>query len=309
MITFLNQPKLSEHTIQSDSNKRRMSLLPHVESFLNQHPLFKDRDVQVFFPSAEAASFTCILDASGDKKVLKIPLSTKSFYKYEGTFLRAWEKVGVKVPHVLEEGIIDGSHYLLMDFIDAKTVQETYKKGEVLRKEMFVKMGEMLRIMHTAKSEGFGSIKNNKGNYKTFGEWLNNEIKSRKLEIDEISDDFPLAITIFNEYSGDSTQSSYCHNDYAYQNIFATDPLTVFDPIPILSHPYIDLASAITKAIGRGINSDEVSHQLMRGYSGDVLVLNRKALQAALVIQSHLIFTTWSQTGKEQGIKDMKTYL
>ncbi|MEI6057506.1 MAG: phosphotransferase, partial [bacterium] len=242
------------------------------------------------------------------KKVLKIPLSPKSFYEYEGTFLLAWEKVGVSVPHVVEEGTIDGSYYLLMDFIDAKTLQETYKKGEMIRKEIFMKMGSMLRTMHTATSEGFGSIKDGKGRYAQFNEWLADEIARRRPDIDEVGDDFSVAVTTLSKFIGSSSESRYCHNDFAYQNIFATEPLTVFDPVPVLNHPYMDLAGAIIKAIGRGI-SDEAAEQLIKGYSDGAGDLDRAALQAALIVQSHMLFTVWSQTGKEQGIKDVRAYL
>ena len=314
MITLLNKPKLSHHDIYNSANERRVSLLPHLEDFLQKHPLFKGKDVHVFFPTAGAASLTCILNVSGAKKVLKIPLSPKSFYGYEGAFLKAWEKVGVRVPHVLEEGIIDGSYYVLMDFVDAMTLQETYKKGEIIRKEIFVKMGSILRLMHTATSEGFGSVKNGKGGYERFSEWLDNEIDRRRPAIDEVGDNFPAAIATLNKCIGTSSQSSYCHNDFAYQNIFATEPLTVFDPVPVLNHPYMDLAGAIVKAIGRGI-SDAAAEQLIKGYSGNSsningdTVLNRSTLQAALIIQSHMLFTIWIQTGKEQGIKDVREYL
>ncbi len=308
MITFSNLPKLSPHEVYTPFNERRGALIPHIEKYLNEHPLFRGKDIEVFFPSAGAASLTCILNVSGDKKVLKIPLSPKSFYEQEGSFLRAWENVGVAVPHVIEEGVIDGGHYLLMDFVDAKTLQETYKKGEVIRKEIFVKMGNLLRHMHEAKSEGFGSVKNGKGCYARFDEWLSDEIPRRKISQESTTHDFSRAMTILTTYIGTSSQSSYCHNDFAYQNIFATEPLTVFDPVPIFNHPYMDLASAIAKAIGRGI-SDEASTQLIKGYFGDDLVVDRRALQAALVIQSHILFSTWIQTGKDQGIKDVRAYL
>ena len=223
--------------------------------------------------------------------------------------MRAWESAGVSVPHVIEEGVIDGSYYLLMDFVNAQTLQETYKKGEIIRKGIFIKMGKMLHQMHTARSEGFGSIKDGKGCYRQFSEWLDNEIDRRRPDIDEVGDDFPVAISILNKHVGTSSESSYCHNDFAYQNIFATEPLTVFDPVPILNHPYMDLAGAIIKAIGRGI-SDEAGEQLMAGYfDGGAGRSDRSVLQAALIVQSHMLFTIWTKTGKEQGIHDVQAYL
>lgn len=315
MVIFLNQPKLSTHEVYTKSNERRMSLLPHVEVFLNKHSLFQGKDVQVFFPSTGSASLTCIVDTSGTKRVLKIPLSSQSFYECEGSFLKAWESVGVKVPHVIEEGRIDGSYYLLMDFIDAKTLNEEYKKGAMIRNEIFVKMGGTLRLMHSAKSEGFGVVKDGKGGYSRFSEWLDYQIKEKasydgdeRFLDDSKHGNFAEAIKIMNGYVGTSTESCYCHNDFAYQNIFATEPLTVFDPIPIFGHPYMDLARAIVTALGRGIHED-ASEQLVRGYSGNDLILNRSVLQAAIILQSYLKFGYWSKTGKEQGIKDVQAYL
>jgi fructosamine-3-kinase len=315
MITFLNQPRLFSNEIDKESNERRIGLIPHVETFLNQHSLFKDRDVEVTFPFTGAGSFTCILEATDLKKVLKIALSSQSFYESEGSFLKAWENVGVKVPHVIEEGAIDGSYYLLMDFINAKTLHEEYKKGAMIREEIFVKMGSLLRMMHTAKSEGFGVVKDGKGGHSQFSEWLDYQVthKSSYVDDERFLDDskhgnFATAIKVINDYVGTSTESSFCHNDFTFENIFATEPLTVFDPVPILGHPYMDLAKAIVTALGREI-SDEASEHLIRGYSGTDLVLNRSALQAAIIIQSYMRFGYWSKAGKRGGIKDVLVYL
>lgn len=316
MITFLNQPKLSTHEVHTKFNERRMSLLPHVETFLGQHPLFKDEDVLVSFPTVGAASLTCIIQTPETKEVLKIPLSTQSFYESEGFFLRAWEKVGVKVPHVIEEGKIDGSYYLLMEFIDAQTLPEAYKKGAMIRNEIFVKMGSTLRTMHSARGEGFGVVKDGKGKYSRFNEWLDYQLKEKAAYAvdgetfldDDKHGNFALTIKTMNDFAGASSESCYCHNDFAYQNIFATEPLTVFDPIPIFGHPYMDLARAIVTALGREMHED-AAEQLMRGYAGNDLILNRSVLQAAIILQSYLKFGLWSKTGKEQGIKDVQAYL
>ncbi len=315
MITFLNQPTLSLHKVHTSFNERRLALLPHIETFLNEHPLFKDKEVKVFFPAAGSGSLTCIVETPNMKKVLKIPLSPHSFYESEGTFLKAWERVGVKVPHVVEEGTLDGNHYLLMDFIDAPTLHEAYKKGAMIKKEMFVKMGSTLRMMHSATSEGFGILKDGKGQYARFEEWLEYEIKWKALYTEDENyldrskhGDFATAIKILNDHVGTSSLSSYCHNDYAYQNIFDTEPLTIFDPIPIVGHPYMDLARAIVTALGREIHQD-AGEQLMRGYAGNDLVLNRRVLQAALIIQAYIKFGYWSKTGKQQGIQDVLAYL
>lgn len=70
----------------------------------------------------------------------------------------------------------------------------------------------------------------------------------------------------------------------------------------------MDLARAIVTALGRGI-SEEAAEQLIKGYSGNALEMNRSVLQAAIILQSYLKFGYWSKTGKEQGIKDVQAYL
>jgi hypothetical protein len=97
--------------------------------------------------------------------------------------------------------------------------------------------------------EGFGVVKDGKGAHFQFSEWLKYQIEQKAGYADDTRflDDnkhgnFVAAIKIMNDYVGTSAESCYCHNDFAYQNIFATEPLTVFDPIPILGHPYMDLA-------------------------------------------------------------------
>lgn len=315
MINFLNKPLFSKHEVELEKSKRRLDLIPIIEKFLNNHLLFKDKNIQVSFPEAGSSSFTCIIESEGAKNVLKIPLNPDSFYKDEGLFLKAWEEVGVKVPHVIEQGSFEGGHYLLMEFVNALPLNKVYKKGAMIREQIYVKMGAILRQMHTAKSIGFGVLKGDKGEYNDFSQWINHWLEYEgdypndpKFINEEKHGSLTLATKIMCEYVGTSSESSYCHSDFAYQNIFATDPLTVFDPIPVLSHPYMDLARAIVIAIGRGMHED-ASEQLIHGYSGNDLKLDRKVLQAALIIQSYLKFGYWNKVGKEEGIKAVQTYL
>lgn len=315
MITFLNQPTLSPHEVQADYNIRRLELVPQVEKFLSTHNLFKDKDVKVTFPEKGASSLICIIEIPDAKYVLKIPLSNLPLYTSEGTFLKTWEKVGVKVPHVFEEGMIGERYYMLMEYIDAPTLHGTYKKGEAIRKEIFVKMGGILHTMHSAKGKGFGTLDNGVGTSPTFSIWLENEMDRKKLKGDpeaffdtEKHGDLARAREVFVAFVGTSDESSYCHNDYTYENIFATEPFTVIDPVPILGHPYMDLARAIVTALGRGI-ADTAAEHLIKGYTEKGLVLDRKILQAALIIQASTKFPYWSKTGKEQGIKDVLAYL
>jgi aminoglycoside phosphotransferase (APT) family kinase protein len=313
-VTFANQPTMAPHEIAQKDNARRLSLIPHIESFVANHLSFKNHEVKVTFFEKGVSSLVCLLESGTTKMVLKIPLSSHPLYENDTIFLREWEKVGVKVPHVFEEGYIDGSHYVLMEFVDAPTLEKAYTEGKLIDEGILRKMGATLRMMHNAKSRGFGVLIDGKGKYEHFSEWLDSEIswaesimKDSSL-ISEFSEQISAARKIMSEFVGTSTDSCYGHNDFIYPNIFATDPLTVFDPAPILVHPYMDLARTVVLAIGRGVR-EEAADELVGGYCGDDMKLDLPAFQAALIIQGYVKFAYWSKTDRADAITTVKNFL
>ena len=131
-IVFLNEPKFSEHEADQDFNERREKLVPLMEEFLVKHPLFVDKNISVTFLHTGVSSLVSIIETAEQKLILKIPLS-KLNSRLEGVFLTAWERVGVKVPHVLEEGQIGEHFYVLMEYVDSETVSSKYKGKEMAR--------------------------------------------------------------------------------------------------------------------------------------------------------------------------------
>src|SRR3989344_7939285 len=117
-IIFKNEPKLSEHEVDSKFNERRITLIPFVKDFISNHDLFKDKGVSVTFAQKGISSLVCIIESLNEKLVLKIHLSV-SHSLGEGQFLKVWEQAGVKVPHVIEDGMLNGHAYTLMQYIDA----------------------------------------------------------------------------------------------------------------------------------------------------------------------------------------------
>lgn len=134
-VTFLNKPKLSEHEVDQDFNERRGKLIPLMEEFLIKHPLFVDKDISVTFLHAGVSSLVSVIETSEQKLVLKIPFSRLNS-RLEGAFV-GMENVGVKVPHVLEEGEIGEHFYVLMEYIDSETISSKYTGKESLEKNVY----------------------------------------------------------------------------------------------------------------------------------------------------------------------------
>ena len=180
-ISFHNEPRLSEHEADRKFNERRVNLVPFVKDFISNHERFKGKDVNVTFAQKGNSSLVCILETIDGKLVLKIRLGiTEAFGDIQ--FLKVWEEAGVKVPHIFENGKINGHHYALMEYIDAKPLSETYKKGEMIEKEVYVELGKILRIMHKPKAEGFGRYIDGKAEFSNFKDWLNSPGMQKKIK-------------------------------------------------------------------------------------------------------------------------------
>jgi fructosamine-3-kinase len=170
-ITFLNQPKLSGLATYKDQDERRLDLIPKIESWLTNHQLFKDKQVSVEFFQTGETGLVSIVIIPEQQFVLKVLLRSDG-PQGEPEFLNACESVGVSVPHVYEFGMLNEYPYMLMSYINAKSLDHS-PESELLKRKIFKKMGEILRKVHQVKAKGFGRAKEDGiGEYETFSSWI-----------------------------------------------------------------------------------------------------------------------------------------
>ena len=170
-ITFHNQPKLSEHEADKTFNERRVVLAGQVKEFIAAHSRFEGADVSITFAEKGISSLIAIIETPHEKLVLKIPLSL-AYSEGEALFLKTWEEAGVKVPHVIEDGMLGGHSYALMEYIDAPLVMDAYTPEELSVKGIYREMGRTLRHMHTPEAHGYGRVMDGKPKFAHFSEWL-----------------------------------------------------------------------------------------------------------------------------------------
>lgn len=311
-ITFINEPKLSEHEVQSKFNERRISLVPLVRDFISTHERFKDKEVNVTFAHKGVSSLISIIETDGEKIVLKIPLRV-GHSKGEAQFLKAWEQAGVRVPHLIEEGMLGEHSYSLMEYVDAPILGETYNNEECIEKGIYFEMGHSLRLMHTPEAEGYGRIVDGKAEYAEFKDLLLGENKLQKriqyVEENKLLGDehgsLSLAFEILIEHVKRENKSSYCHNDFGTYNIFATHPITVFDPNPEFNNRYLDLGRTVMLRIA---NDGIFLEQLIEGYFEDK-PYDQRVLHASILLNACMKFHYWNQVKKLKGIKNVQDYL
>lgn len=309
-IVFKNEPKLSENEADSKFNERRIALIPQVEQFISSNKRFKGKETSISFAHEGVSSLICIIETQDEKLVLKIHLSILRSTD-EGQFLSVWEQAGVSVPHVLEEGMLNGHAYVLMDYIDAPLLGEKYSKEKLIDNGLRSEMGSTLRKMHEPKGEGYGHLIDGKGEFSSFKDWLASENMQNRFKyvkdngvLGEEHGSLPLACKILLEYIGDK-KSSYCHFDFGSKNIFATNPITVFDPNPELNNGYLDLGRSVVIGLAHG---GVFPNQLVDGYFADESC-NEKVLQAAILVNSYYKFNYWHKINKLKAIKNVQDYL
>lgn len=313
-IIFHNEPKQSEHQVDHSFNEMKVEFVPHIQEFISEHPLFRDKkEIGVEFAHKGVSSIIAIIDSSSssDKWVLKIHRS-KEHPAGEGLFFTVWEEAGVSVPHILETGEINGLPYTLMNFVDAPTLDTAYSREELLDKEAFIEMGKILRRMHSVDADGYGSVVDEKPEFKTVEDWLEGEdIKKRFDYIREhgllngLEDTLQKSIEVIKRH-GKNNRSTYCHTDFVPANMFATNPITIFDSIPKFNSGYYDLGRIKFEQIAYN-NTTEIFEQLLKGY-----FVEKECDNEMLMAYTFLAFCMkaryWHQTRRADRLETVRQY-
>lgn len=316
-IIFHNEPKLSTHEVDGEFNQRRIALVPFIKDFISNHKRFRDKKVGVAFADLGASSLISIIETPEEKLVLRIPLSVSNTFG-DAQFLRVWEQAGVKVPYVIEDGTLNGHQYILMEYINAKILKEVYRKGETIKKEIYVELGKILRAMHEPEAVGYGRSMDNataQAEYLSFRDWFQGSDMQKRITyvqehhlLGEEHGSLSLAFEILSSHVNTNTKSSYCHNDLGTNNIFATDPPTVFDPDPGFNNGYIDLGRSIFMTLYHDSGLTRAKEQLIKGYFGGK-EYDEKALQASILLNAYMKFPYGHKTGNLKQMEDVRRYL
>ena len=307
-IIFDNEPRLFDH--EADKNEEILKLIPHIKSYVASHERFRGKEIHIAFVRKGISSLVCILNTAEEKVVLKISLGI-GYTEGETQFLEVWEKVGVRVPRVLERGKIGDHSYILMEFIVEPILSNKYTYEELVENGIYLEMGRTLKRMHIPKADGYGRVIKGKAGFSNFEAWLTREdmkkrikyVKEHKL-LNGKHGSLATAFEILKAHIGVHEQSSYCHGDFAAYNIFATNPLTVFDPSPRFNNEYIDLAQSLVMNIAHGQFPEEFIQGYFNGEPYDDRVLH-----AAILLTVYSKFRYWHQVEKFDRIQNAQTYL
>ncbi len=311
-VSFINTPKLSteEADVQKRFNERRLCLVPHIIKFLSLHERFKDKQITVTFSEKGVSSLVSIIETPDEKLVLKIPLSL-TFTEGEYLFMKTWAEAGVKVPQMIEGGKLNGHSYILYEYVDALVLSHKYTHKELVEKGLYFEMGRTLRCMHLPEAHGYGRVVNGEAEFQLFDNWLSGPDMQKRIDyvmgnslLTDEHGSFEAASGILKDFISKNKKSSYCHDDFGASNIFATTPITVFDPNPRFNHGYLDLGKSIVNHLAHGIFPKE----LVQAYFEDESYDNN-ALHASVFVNACMKLPYQHKNNKLEMIRNIQKYL
>lgn len=276
------------------------------------------KDIKYFQMGESSVVAKAKLD--GDPVVIK--LSASHNVAAEGHFLKKWSESGVKTPSILN--IHSGNEelpvsILVMEYINALPLSEAATREELIANGTWRYVGRILAIMHQVQGNNFGFPKGNdweRGPHITFTQSINKllfEDRVPYLVANGILDDKTVALVhkaaaILEKDSQDGRKPSLIHGDYMPYNMFATNPPTIFDPLPEITHPYMCLGYPIFKLMTLDPRIDVEHQQLLAGYE-EVTLVDRYVLSAAIVIRGIGKLKTWIEKGKTKNAQRIKYVL
>lgn len=277
-----------------------------------QSPLVGDPEI---FAEGEDSVVNKIKTESGEfvVKMVKDPVILKN----EMAVLNAWREIGVKTPaidnfHFADEAL--SASFMVMEFINAVTLEKKFTSQEGVDRRIWEELGGILAKMHGLRGTGFGEIVESKsfqGEFATFRQEIEEHVLGRRvskvLENRLVSEEDIVkaerAVDVLEESLKTDFKPTVIHGDFSPDNILMSNPMTVFDPSPRISHPYLDLAKPVLRAIER---IDIVGKEgFLTSYSrnGDI---DTHLLDAALVLQAIKRITHLNSKGRLNKIREVR---
>ncbi len=232
-------------------------------------------------------------------------------------FLESWKQQGLTVPTVVSTHQADVNipvSFSVMEYISAPILSDALGVEEIINQGISREIGRMLSQMHQATGIGFGVPKigaPDKGTFTTlredfesvFDKTIPTLIAAGIINADA-EQYCRVAIEVLEEDLKKNKKSPVLiHGDLRPYNIFHTDPLTIFDPNPKISHQAVDLGTCLLRAVSE---SEEFgardAEEVLAGYKEKTLV-DDKILAAGVVLVSLRLARNWLRKDRKEKVE------
>lgn len=321
-MSFSNLPPIY-HWMDDEEKSFRKKSEQLIEDAINSGILPGDLIKTEFFNSGEN-SVVAKVTTTVQSYVVKLRRET-GILESERVFFEEWQKQGVKVPKIIYcSPPSEAFPYAIsaLEYINAPLLSESRTMPEMINKKIFQELGEVLAKIHLSRGEGFGKPlvgNEKKGEFNSLSEEMNELLFETKVPIlkslgiiDQKNIEVAhLAVDLLEKDIQKGRNPSLIHNDFGPYNIFNTEPLTVFDPNPRVTHPAICLAILLARFIidttPRAIVQNEIEEergQILAGYR-NVTFLSDEIIAAGSILRYLEVLYHWNTKGKKIEIQKL----
>lgn len=325
MGELYDEPKI-EPWMDSDQISLRSNARSYLQTALDLGllPASHILEAKVFSQGVSSAVFRV---STGEGYFVVKMRNTPGVLESESLFFQEWAKYGVRTPKVLDTFTASEKlpvSMLVMEYIDALVLAEVMKTPELTQHGYALEMGRILARMHKAKGQGFGIPRHGdekRGVFNTFSEQIENTLfKSRINELlngKHIGDQEVIlakqSVKAMEKELAAGETPSLLHYDLIPPHIFKTQPLTVFDPVGLISHPAFCLSMTIFRMrqyMFDHLDEDcpEMIGEIIKGYR-EVGKVSSEAIASGVILNALMVMSSINrrdQPDKEERLGKLK---
>ena len=207
--------------------------------------IYPDISVTIEQRIDRAKAVVYIISRHGEKEVLRLSVSPLYSVQNIAAAYRAWEQIGIPVPHAKAEGGQGSIEYLLMEYMADSPF--TFDVSLDVQVKVASRMGSLLARMREVRLEGFGHLdENGQGELESWSElvksYYSHDWITAKGYLTVVES---LAIRRIKDSAFALDSSVLLHGDYKLKNVFVAengDITAVTDPKPLAGDPLWDFA-------------------------------------------------------------------
>lgn len=249
-----------------------------------------------FFPNG-ISSVVGLIESGNQKYVIKSTRWPKNVLR-EARFLQIWQQAGIKVPHYYGKfpapTRFEGTVLAVYEYIDASSAKNYFAENPAESDlSTWKSIADQLIKMSKHSATGFGKAVGenfDQGELPTLHDYIQSKLKPE--DIDYLASESVLTPTqlayvtrIISETKQKDYPSVYTHNDLGLHNVLDHgENLVIFDPFPVITHPYMELAVSYIWAVIQG-QTPKSAEVLLETYSHQDPEFDLKTFNQFLLIR------------------------
>lgn len=307
-MELLEKPK-----IETWMDEKQITLRKNAKTYLKQaleNGILPATDISQakVFPSGIAS---VVFKVDSERGVLVVKMrNDPGVLESEALFFQEWEKHGVITPKIFNTFTATEDLPVsinVMEFIEAPVISDVFKIPQVVETGLAREIGKISARMHKAHGQGFGTPilgDEKRGFHQTFTEQMDYTLfKKRIHELlnahhieDEEVDLAKASVQIIEKELADGVEPSLLHYDLITPHIFYTQPLIIFDPVGLISHPAICLSMSLFRLEQYMLdhpeeNTAKAPQEIISGYREEGIISNA-SIAAGITLNALMVMSS-----------------